>query len=115
MNIVICGSREFTNYQEFCFRLAGAHEIDRQDTIISGGAKGVDELAERYAHEHGNEFLKVEADWKKHKRAAGMIRNVEMAANADIVIAFWNRESKGTKHMIEHCQKQEIEHVILFV
>ncbi|MBR1697914.1 MAG: DUF2493 domain-containing protein, partial [Anaerovibrio sp.] len=75
----------------------------KSDTVIivSGHAPGADTLGERYAHEHGLKCELYPADWNTHGKAAGPIRNAEMANNADALIAFWDGESRGTKNMIE--------------
>ena len=39
--------------------------------------------------------------WDKYGKKAGYLRNVEMAENANALIAFWDGKSKGTKHMID--------------
>jgi len=70
-------------------------------TIISGGALGVDSWAEHIAKEFGFQTRTYPADWDKHGKAAGYLRNEEMVKAADIVIAFWDGKSKGTKHSID--------------
>jgi hypothetical protein len=68
--------------------------------IISGGARGADTLAERYAKEYSIPFELFKADWNKYGKAAGPTCNSEMIDRCDEVIAFWDLRSKGTKHMI---------------
>jgi len=70
-------------------------------TIISGGAPGVDTWAEHIAKDFGLQTRIYPADWKTHGKAAGYLRNEEMVKAADIVIAFWDGESKGTKLTID--------------
>lgn len=74
--------------------------------IISGGAKGADALGEEYARERGFIIVRYPAEWQKYGRQAGPMRNREMAANADALIAFWDDKSKGTKNMIEEAKKR---------
>ena len=45
------------------------------------------------------------ADWNKHGRAAGPMRNKQMADYADVLIAVWDGQSKGTKNMIDQMNK----------
>ena len=73
--------------------------------IVSGTARGVDQLGERYALERGLKLKKFPANWDKYGRKAGYLRNKEMAEYARILIAFWDGKSKGTKHMIDLAQK----------
>lgn len=68
--------------------------------VISGGARGVDQYAERAARNCGLEVFSIRANWKRYGRGAGFKRNIEIVQHADIVVAFWNGESKGTAHTI---------------
>jgi hypothetical protein len=74
-----------------------SHEIT---TVLSGAARGVDRLGERWAVEHGVPITRFPADWAKHGKAAGMIRNREMADNAEALVALWDGQSRGTLSMI---------------
>jgi hypothetical protein len=81
--------------------------------IISGGARGTDTMAKRFANEYHYPFKEFLADWGKYGRAAGPIRNQEMAdfvKNGDcLLIAFWDYESRGTRSMIEIAHKERIQ------
>jgi hypothetical protein len=102
MIVCICGSRGFTDYEQICAVLATTH-IDK---VISGGAHGADSLGERYAEEHGAALEIIRPQWNKHGKAAGMIRNRQMADMADHVFAFWDGKSPGTKGMIDYCKSK---------
>jgi hypothetical protein len=97
--IIIAGGRLFDDYdflEESVWHIMG----DGKHVIVSGGAKGADTLGELFAKSHG---LKVEhhpADWYKYGRGAGFKRNLEMARSADMLVAFWDGKSKGTRGMI---------------
>ena len=102
--IVIAGSRKYENYTEaaefidVCIdEIKGKSEI----TILSGGAKGVDLIGEKYAKEHGYKIEKYLPEWNRYGKGAGPKRNEEMAKDCDLVICFWDGKSKGTKSMIE--------------
>jgi len=103
MRTIIAGSRDFHDYQT----VVDAIEESRFTitTVISGGAKGVDALGERYAEEMNINLKIFRADWEKNGRAAGPIRNRKMAENADALIAVWDGQSRGTKNMIETATK----------
>jgi len=75
-------------------------------TVISGTAAGVDVHGERWAEEQGIPVEKYPADWNKHGKSAGHIRNAEMADVADALVAIWDGESRGTKGMIELALKK---------
>lgn len=108
LKIVIAGCRNYNNYYEakeyidFCIR-----EIKKNNTIVilSGGCKGADMLGERYAIENGYEIRRFVANWDKYGKAAGPIRNEQMAKEADYIICFWDYKSRGTKSMIENAKK----------
>ncbi len=100
MKLAIVGTRTVNNYDMF------VREVERilserkltPSVIVTGGAKGADALAERYATEKQIPLEIYKPDWK-HK-GAGKERNKRIVENADFMIAFWNLESKGTQHTI---------------
>lgn len=102
--VIIAGSRDFNDYdllEERCKEVLRLYMAFRNVTIISGHATGADTLGERFAKEYRLKSLIFPAQWQKHGRAAGPIRNQEMANMADAVIAFWDGKSRGTKNMID--------------
>jgi hypothetical protein len=104
MIVIIAGGRDYLDYENVKARIPESEfEITE---IVSGGATGADALGERYAKEHGIKLRRMPADWAKHGKAAGPIRNREMAQVADALIAFWDGESRGTKNMIEEAEKR---------
>ena len=70
-------------------------------TVVCGKARGADTLGEQYAKEQGYAVQYFPADWDRYGKAAGYLRNTEMAKNADALVAFWDGMSLGTRHMIE--------------
>ncbi len=100
--VIVAGSRTFTDYallESYC-DLMLSNKQDHEITIISGGAMGADDLARHYAWWHQYDLEIFEADWKKHGKKAGYIRNLEMAEHADALIAF-DGGTKGIGHMID--------------
>jgi len=75
-------------------------------TIIEGGAKGADYFGYAYALALSIPHKQFPADWKKHGRAAGPIRNAEMAEHGTHLLAFWDGKSRGTKNMIDTAKKK---------
>lgn len=73
--------------------------------IISGGAKGIDTLAEQYAALHSIKTLIIKPDYDKYGRAAPIRRNDTIVDSSDLVIAFWDGKSRGTKYVIDYAQK----------
>lgn len=102
MKTIIAGSREGFTYEEVCDGIkASGFTIT---SVISGTARGVDNLGERWARENGIPVERYPADWVTHGKAAGYKRNVLMATKAGFrgqLIAFWLNKSKGTGHMID--------------
>jgi YspA, cpYpsA-related SLOG family len=99
MRVIIAGSRTITDYARLCdaVRRSG-FAVSR---VVSGMAAGVDSLAVRYAALHGLPCDRFPAEWRKYGRSAGYRRNVQMAQHADALIALWDGQSPGTRHMIE--------------
>ena len=99
--IIIAGSRDFNDYEFLKKKLVNLRDlfID-DDVIISGHARGADALGERFAKEYNIPLKLFPADWNKYGKSAGYIRNKEMADNADVLVAFWDGKSRGTKNMI---------------
>lgn len=105
MKVIVAGPRDFHDYsfaKKQLDRILQRLNKDRLE-IVSGGANGADALGERYAKENGYKLHRKPADWKKHKKAAGPIRNREMAQYADALVAFQpeNGSTPGTKNMIK--------------
>ena len=103
MRIVIGGSRTYTDYKAFSEALDSVLSSMPQNeiTILSGHCKGVDAMAERYAAEHKISIRVYPAEWNIYGRAAGPVRNRRMVEECDLVIAFWDGRSKGTKSLID--------------
>lgn len=72
--------------------------------VIHGAARGIDSAAHNVCS-HLWPTTPYPAGWNKHGKAAGPIRNTLMANNADALIAIWDGQSKGTKHMIDTATK----------
>lgn len=75
------------------------------EKIISGGAIGIDECAAKYAKKQGIKLVEILPDYKKYGKAAPVLRNKTIADESDIVIAFWDGHSKGTRSIIDYCKK----------
>lgn len=101
MNVAVIGSRSFKNF-ELLKNTLSKIEIS---LIISGGADGADSLAERYAREQSIPTKIFLPDWKKYGKSAGMIRNTDIINEADVVVAFWDGQSRGTFDGIEKAKK----------
>ncbi len=110
MRVIIAGSRTMLDYDKVVRAISvSGLNISK---VISGGCKGVDLFGERWAKERAIPVQRFDADWEKHGRAAGPIRNVVMAENADALIAIWDGKSRGTKSMIEIARKKGLRIVV---
>lgn len=100
MKIAVIGSRNFNDYDLL------KEELNKYfiTQIISGGAKGADALAERYAKEFNIETQIFKPDWKLG-RHAGLLRNTKIIETSDFVVAFWDGESRGTQNSIKTAEK----------
>lgn len=120
--VIIAGSRKYNDYYRMLEELdnLGIHLINTIDPIeiVSGHAPGADTLGERFAKAYGYPLKIFPADWDKYGKAAGPIRNEQMAkyaAEADrgMLIAFPIGESRGTNNMIKLAKHYSLEiHVI---
>lgn len=99
MKVIIAGSRAVTDYETV--RQAIVRSGFPVTHVISGAARGVDQLGERWAKDHALPLLRMPADWTTYGRSAGYRRNEDMAGVADALIAIWDGHSPGTRHMIE--------------
>ena len=82
------------------------HISSEVDTIISGGAAGVDALAEQYAVDHGLNVIIIRPQYDRYRRAAPLKRNEQMVDMADEVLAIWDGVSKGTEYTIRYAEKK---------
>lgn len=73
--------------------------------IISGGAKGIDTCAREYAISHNIKLTEFLPEYEKYGKSAPLKRNITIIENADIVLAFWDGISNGTKFVIEKCRE----------
>lgn len=109
MRVIVAGGRDFSNYDLLRERLD--YYLSRTGEpveIVSGTARGADQLGERYAKERGLPVASFPADWNRFGKAAGYKRNSEMASYATHLVAFWDGESRGTKHMINLAERHNL-------
>ena len=76
--------------------------------IVSGGAKGVDASAREYAQRRGLKLTEYLPEYSRYGRAAPLKRNITIIENADLVLAFWDGRSRGTRYVIDNCKKRNI-------
>ncbi len=74
--------------------------------IVSGGAIGIDRCARQYACENGLKLTEFLPDYEQYGRQAPLLRNLEIIDYSDLVLAFWDGQSHGTRFVIENCKKK---------
>ena len=103
MKCIIAGGRDFSDYN--LLELSCDLYLDSITEIVSGNANGADKLGEKYAKQKNINLKIFPADWSRLGKSAGYIRNKEMGEYSDMLIAFWDGKSSGTKHMIDIAKK----------
>ena len=109
--VIIAGSRSFSNYEslrEHCLFLLQEKMRAHRVIIVSGHAHGADTLGERFAQEQGLTVELHPAKWKALGKAAGIIRNAEMARASDALIAFWDGKKPWHGSHDQFCQAKRI-------
>ena len=106
LKCAIVGGRDFDDY-DFMKKVLDERfdNLSFVESIVSGGAKGVDTLAERYAKEIGRPMVVFKPDYKRYGRGAALVRNTQIIEYADVVYAFWDGRSNGTRDAINKAQK----------
>lgn len=104
MRVIVAGSRDITDYNlvQAAIRMSGFNMTE----LVSGGARGVDQLGEMYADRNNIPIKPFPALWKKFGRSAGHIRNAEMGDYAEGLVAIWDGITTGTQGMIKYATKQ---------
>lgn len=101
MKVIVAGSRSITDFKKVWQAIEeSGFQISE---LVSGGARGVDRLAEEWARDKEIPTRIFRPDWKLGA-VAGPIRNQQMAVYADALIAIWDGKSRGTQDMIKKSQ-----------
>lgn len=106
MRVAVIGSRKLkvNNLESYL--------PENTSEIISGGACGVDTSAKEYALAHEIKLTEFLPDYKRYGKSAPLKRNITILENADLVLAFWDGVSRGTKFVIDNCRKRKIPIII---
>lgn len=110
MKVAVIGGRKFDNYD----RMKQILDLFPISRIISGGANGADKLSERYATENNIPTEIYIPDWDLFGKKAGFLRNTTIIQNSDIVIAFWDSKSRGTRDSIGKANKLKKDTFIVY-
>lgn len=115
MKLLIAGSRSITNESWVFYHLFTKTRNLRLDygdnlkvtEVVSGNAKGVDQIGEKWARIQNIPVKIFKPDWDNLGKAAGFIRNEEMVKYCDFAIIIWDNKSKGTAHTIHLLDKHK--------
>ena len=103
MKFAVIGSRTITD-EESIFQVLNSYKSEIS-VLITGGAIGIDQIAEKWALKNTIPTIIYLPDWDKYGKSAGIIRNKLIADDCDQCLAFWDGVSKGTKSTIDLCVK----------
>ena len=101
MKLIIAGSREYDMLLPEDIQACVEHYNLIVTEVVSGTARGVDKCGEGWATAYHIPIARFPADWDHYGKAAGHIRNKQMAEYADALLIIWNGESRGSKNMKE--------------
>lgn len=104
MKLAIVGGRDFNDY-DLLLEYMGLFLLEDVEEIVSGGANGADTLGERYANYYNIPIKRFLSEWQKYGKAAGFLRNQTIIDNCDMVLAFWDGQSRGTADTIAKAKK----------
>ena len=103
MKVAVIGSRGLTVTD------LGKYLPEDTTEIVSGGAKGIDTCAREFALAHNIKLTEFLPDYKSFGKRAPLKRNLQIIGYSDIVLAFWDGKSRGTKYVIDNCNNTGVE------
>lgn len=107
MRLAVVGSRNCNDYGLVHVALSRYLDVYGESlVIVSGGAKGADSLAARFARENNLELIEHLPDWNRFGKSAGFKRNWLIWQDADAGVAFWDGISRGTAHSFDIAKQQ---------
>jgi hypothetical protein len=104
MKVIIAGSRTIDDYKLVV--QAMKHCGFTVTEVVCGMATGIDKQGEVWARANNLPVKEMPADWNQHGKAAGPIRNREMAKYADAAVVIWDGKSRGSRNMINEMIRQ---------
>ncbi len=107
MKVIIAGSRGLTLTDDEIDDIVDRSGFDITE-VVSGTARGIDRAGESWGREMFLPVKQFPAEWARYGKSAGYKRNAIMALYADALIAIWDGESRGTQHMIDLAEAQNL-------
>ena len=119
MKVIVAGGRDFKNYKLLKCTLDNfQQEYGNITEVVSGTAKGVDKLGEQYANENNIPIKRFVPDWQGLGKKAGHVRNRQMGSytkeHNGMLVAFWDKQSRGTKGMIDYAKNIGLKSVVVY-
>ena len=119
MKVIVAGGRDFKDYYLLKETLDNfQQEYGNITEVVSGGARGSDKLGEQYANENKIPIKRFVPDWEGLGKKAGFVRNNQMGDYAKehngMLVAFWDKHSRGTKGMIDYAKKIGLKSVVVY-
>lgn len=115
IKVIIAGSRDIIDYAiHYVIKAIEQSKFDITE-VVSGGARGIDWCGEKWAEANDVPIKRFLPQWNDHGKQAGILRNIQMAEYADALIAIWDGQSRGTRHMIHEAQKRQMPHYVFKV
>ena len=120
VKVIIAGSRDFDDYEMMVGRMLQVERAlhdNKQEMaeVVSGHAKGADKLGETWAWFNNIPVKLFPADWQHKGKAAGIVRNRQMAEYADVLVLFWDGKSRGSLNMLQTARELGLDtHVIRY-
>ena len=102
MKVAVVGSRNLT------INNLGDYLPKDTTEIVSGGARGIDRCARAYAKSHNIKLTEFLPEYERYGRSAPLKRNLQIIRYSDMVLAFWDGKSNGTRFVIENCKKENV-------
>ena len=99
MKVAVVGSRNLT------INNLGDYLPKDTTEIVSGGARGIDRCAREYAKSQKIKLTEFLPEYDQYGRSAPLRRNITIIEYADLVLAFWDGSSRGTKYVIDNCKR----------
>lgn len=107
MKVIVAGGRDFDDAERLSDVMCELGFLfDTDIEIVSGDAPGADKLGAQWAEDLSIPVRVFPAYWDMYGPAGGPLRNKEMAFYADVLVAFWDGESRGTAHMIQEAERR---------
>jgi hypothetical protein len=105
MKLIIAGSRDLFVSNDQILGFLNQHSVPEITSIVCGLAKGIDTCGLNFAKDYDLQLCEFPADWNKHGKSAGPIRNKAMAEYADALLLIWDGQSSGSRSMKRETEK----------